>query len=68
MGNTSVLLWGTLFSSIGVGFFIYGKKQRAIIPLIVGVLLSIYPFFITNLAILIIVGIALTALPYFVRI
>lgn len=68
MGNTSVLLWGTLFSSIGVGFFIYGKKQRAIIPLIVGVLLSIYPFFITNLALLIIVGIALTALPYFVRI
>jgi len=68
MGNTSVLLWGTLFSSIGVGFFIYGKKQRAIIPLIVGVLLSIYPFFITNLTLLIIVGIALTALPYFVRI
>ena len=27
MGSTAYLLWGVLFSSIGLGMFIYGKKQ-----------------------------------------
>lgn len=30
--NTSLLLWGLLFSSVGLGFFIYGKKQKAVAP------------------------------------
>lgn len=30
--NTATLHWEVLFSSIGVGFFIYGKKQRKIVP------------------------------------
>jgi len=25
--NTSSLLWGILFGSIGLGYFVYGKKQ-----------------------------------------
>jgi len=66
--NTAVLLWGMLFGSIGLGFFMYGKKQRAAVPLMVGIALSVYPFFVTNLAALIVVGLALTVLPYFVRI
>ena len=63
----SILLWGLLFSSIGLGFFIYGKKQRAIVPTVCGIALMIYPYFISNLIVLIAIGIGLTALPYFLR-
>ncbi len=68
MDKASVLIWGMLFGSIGLGFFIYGKKQQKIVPLITGILLSIFPYFISNLYILIIIGAVLVVLPYFVRI
>jgi predicted membrane protein len=65
--DTSVLLWGVLFSSIGLGFFLYGKKQRAVVPLVCGLLLMIYPYFIPNVMVLVLIGIVLTAIPYFLR-
>ena len=66
--NPVLLLWSLLFSLIGLGFFTYGKRQTAPIPLVVGLTLMIYPYFVTNLALLIAIGIALIALPYFMRI
>jgi hypothetical protein len=65
--DTAVLLWGILFSSIGMGFFIYGKKQKATIPFVCGILLMIYPFFISSTTLLVIVGMILTAIPYVIR-
>lgn len=65
--STSTLLFGLLFSSIGLGFFLYGKKQRAIVPLACGLALMIFPYFVTNNVVLGAVGIALVVVPYFVR-
>ncbi|MGC1389362.1 MAG: hypothetical protein WA807_15225 [Steroidobacteraceae bacterium] len=65
--NTSILLWGLLFSSIGLGFFLYGKKQRAVVPLVCGLALMIYPYFVSNVGALIAIGMALVATPYFLR-
>jgi hypothetical protein len=65
--NASVLLWGLLFSSIGLGFFLYGRKQRAVVPLVCGLVLMIYPYFIPNRIALVAIGIVLTAIPYFFR-
>jgi len=65
--DPSLLIWGMVFGSIGLGFFIYGKRQRAAIPLITGIALSIFPFFITNVYLLVLVGMVLVILPYFVR-
>jgi hypothetical protein len=31
--NEAWLWWGLLFGSFGLAFFVYGKKQRAIVPL-----------------------------------
>ena len=67
MFNTSTLMWGMLFGSIGLGFFIYGKKQRAVVPLLSGMALMIFPYFVSNIYVLIAVGIVLMALPYFIR-
>lgn len=57
-----------LFGTIGLGFFTYGKKQNAVVPLFTGIALFLFPYFIPNVYILVIVGVVLVALPYFVRI
>jgi hypothetical protein len=65
--NTSLLLWSLLFSSIGLGYFVYGKRQKAVVPLFCGLGLMIYPYFVSGTILLVAIGIVLMALPYFVR-
>ena len=62
------LLWGVFFGSIGFGFFWYGRKQKAPVALICGIALMIFPYFVSNLLILVVTGAVLIALPFFVRI
>jgi len=66
--SPALLFWGIFFSSIGLGYFIYGKKQSMIMPLICGLVLMVFPYFISNTLLLVAVGVVLAALPYFVRI
>ncbi len=68
LGSTGVMMWGMLFGSIGVGFCIYGRKQKAVVPLCVGVALCVFPYFIANVYVLVLVGTVLMAIPYFVRV
>jgi len=68
MDSTAVLLWGLQFGSIGFGFFLYGKKQKAVVPIIAGIALCVVPYFIANVYILVTVGVVLMAIPFFVRI
>jgi hypothetical protein len=56
-----------LFGSIGLGFFIYGKKQRAVVPLVCGLALMVFPYFVSNAMLLVGIGVLLMALPYFLR-
>ena len=65
--DTSSLLWGLLFGSIGLGFFVYGRRQKRVVPLVCGLTLMIFPYFVSNIALLVVLGIALIAIPYFVR-
>lgn len=65
--NTVPLLLGVVFSSIGLGYFIYGKKQQQTMPLICGIALMIYPYFIENTVFLILIGIILCITPKFIR-
>jgi len=66
--NTTLLLWGLLFGMIGLGFFMYGKKQKALVPLLCGLGLMIYPYFISNSYALVVIGVVLIAIPYFISI
>jgi hypothetical protein len=65
--STATLLWGLLFGSIGVGFFIYGKRQSMVVPLVCGLALMVYPYFVANAWLLLLIGVALMAVPYFLR-
>ncbi|HEX6004656.1 MAG TPA: hypothetical protein VFZ14_11740 [Burkholderiales bacterium] len=66
--NPWVLMWGVLFSSVGLGFFMYGKKQKTIMPFVCGLALMVFPYFVSNTAALVAIGTGLIALPYFVKI
>lgn len=65
--DTSQLLLGVLFSSIGLGYFIYGKKQKVIVPFLCGLTLMIFPYFIENAWLIMLVGSVFMGLPYFIR-
>lgn len=56
-----------LFGSIGLGFFLYGRKQRAVVPLVCGLALMIFPYFVSNSILLVVIGVALMSIPYFLR-
>ena len=68
MDSTSTLIWGVIFGSIGLGFFVYGKKQKAVIPFFCGIGLMVFPYFISNMYILVLSGVVLVALAFLVKI
>lgn len=68
MEGTSLLLWAVLFGAVGLGYFSYGRKQKKVVPLVTAVALFIFPYFISDVYVLVFTGIALAALPYFVRV
>jgi hypothetical protein len=65
--DESSLLWGILFGSIGIGYFIYGKREKVIVPMVCGLVLMVFPYFIEGTTPLIAIGVALAVTPYFVR-
>ena len=67
MGSASMMVWSMFFGSSGMGFFIYGKKQKALVPFLTGLALFVFPYFISDVYTLVITGTILVAVPYFVR-
>jgi hypothetical protein len=65
--NESALWWGLLFGSIGLGFFVFGKRQKKVVPLVCGVGLMIFPYFVSNTLLLVAIGVMLIVIPYFLR-
>ncbi|KQZ57126.1 MULTISPECIES: hypothetical protein [unclassified Lysobacter] len=65
--NTASLWWGLLFGSIGLGYFIYGKRQGAPVPLLCGLGLMVFPYFVSNNWAMVLIGAGLAAIPYFLR-
>ena len=61
------LMFSMLFGTVGMGFMMCGKKAGELIPVGVGLGLMIFPYFISNLAILLIVCSALMAVPFVLR-
>jgi hypothetical protein len=62
----SSLFIGVVAGAIGMGHFIYGKRQSKIVPMVAGTLLCIYPYFVENLLWLCLIGLLLMAAPFLV--
>lgn len=65
--NATQLILGVIFSSIGLGYFLYGKKQKMTVPFVAGLVLMVFPYFIESNLLLTSIGILLSILPYFLR-
>ena len=65
--SSNTLFLSLLFGSVGFGYFIYGKKQSKVIPLLVGLALCIYPYFVSNTYVMLALGVLLIVLPFLVR-
>lgn len=63
--NWANLIGGIIFGTIGMVAFMYGKKQRTVKPLIIGVALMGYPYFTPNTFLLYLIGITLSAILFF---
>lgn len=60
-------IWGVLFGAIGVGYFVYGRKQRRAMPFIAGVGLMAFPYFVDGLVFTLLFGAMLMATPFLVK-
>lgn len=67
METESMLLWGLLFGSVGLGYFIYGRRQETLIAKYSGMSLIVFPYFVPDVYWLVGIGAGLIALPYFLR-
>lgn len=65
--EASQLFLGVLFGSIGLAYFIYGKKQRSVVPLVSGLALMAFPYFVSSTTLIVLIGAALATLPYFFK-
>ena len=60
----ATLAIGILAGAIGVGYFIYGKRQTKFVPLIAGMALCVYPYFVDSVLALVAIGAVLLAAPF----
>jgi hypothetical protein len=65
--NIALLVWGAIFSMLGFVFFVYGKKQTLIVPMICGMALMLYPYIVSSAVWMVLIGVVLSAIPYFIR-
>lgn len=66
MSTETYLILSLIFSSIGLGFFLYGKKAKKRVPLLCGIVLMFYSYFVNDFYLTILIGIGLSALPFFI--
>jgi 4-hydroxybenzoate polyprenyltransferase len=64
--NATSLVIGIFSGAIGVGYFMYGKRQTKFVPLLAGMMLCVYPYFVSSAVWLVVVGAALMAAPFLV--
>jgi hypothetical protein len=64
--NVNWLLLSMVYSTIGLGMFMYGKNAVRFVPLIAGLLLMIVPYFLSSLLWMSVVCVALMASPFFI--
>ncbi len=62
--NTNSLFASLIWGSVGLGYFIYGKKQGSWIPMVGGVLMMTASYFVSSALVLSLVCIGLIATVY----
>ncbi|MCL5096387.1 MAG: amino acid transport protein [Candidatus Omnitrophica bacterium] len=59
LSNTNLLLASLIWGSIGIGYFIYGKRQQSIVPWIGGLLMIVASYFASSALVMSLICLAL---------
>lgn len=59
------LFGGFVFGSIGFIAFMYGRKHAEVKPIVIGIILMAYPYFVKDTVIIYVVGAVLTTILFF---
>ena len=62
--SANALLASVLLGSVGLGFFVYGKRQKRWPHLVAGLALMVYPYFVPSALASVLIGVALVGLLY----
>jgi predicted membrane protein len=68
MDTVAEVVWAMFFAAIGLGYVTYSRRQRAAMPLVCGISLFIFPYFMPNAYVLVLVGALIAVLPFFIKI
>jgi len=64
--NAASLFVGFLASALGLAYFVYGKRQARFVPLLSGIGLCVYTWFVTSWVWLAVIGIAFAVAPFLI--
>ena len=62
--DTTSLVISVIASAIGAGYFVYGKRQAKIIPLLCGIGLCVFPYFVSSNTVAGFICLALIGMPF----
>ena len=67
MDNTPLLLLGLLFSSVGIGYLIYGRRQKQRVFFYCGLGLMVFPYFVADVFQMVSIGVLLLIVPRYLE-
>lgn len=67
MDNATFWILYIISGSVGLAYFVYGKKQKKLIVMIAGIGLCVYPYFVSNPYLLVGIGVILVILPFLIK-
>ena len=60
MPSPEILFAGIVFGAIGMAAFVYGRKAGAMKPMLIGIALMVYPYFVSQTWLVYLIGCLLT--------
>jgi hypothetical protein len=64
MDSSTQLFLSVFIGSFGLAYFVYGKKQRRLVPSLSGIAMMVYPYFVKNLYLVLAVAVVCLILPF----
>lgn len=64
-GNPAALAVGFIFSLIGMAAFVYGRKTDRIGMVVGSIVLTVFPYFLSNPVLMVLIGVVIMAGMYF---
>jgi hypothetical protein len=67
MPSGAALFGSLMFGVIGLAAFLYGKRSVLIVPMVLGMALMVFPYFVSDTWLLYTIGCALTVASWYFR-